>query len=278
VLLAAFVLLVHTQGSVPQSEAPRLEINTALMLSTFHLQAPSTTTGEIATGTGLVVGRTCKADPTMGATTLVTAAHVFEKMAGDNLIVQVHVKKPDGSWQRVPHLVRIRENGRPLWVQHPDADVAAIYVSLPEGALPQFLPVELFATDKTLTELEIHPGDAVLAVGFPHGVEANTYGFPILRSGRIASFPLFPQADVKTFLVDMEVFPGNSGGPVYLWDRNRLYGGGVHVGEVSLLMGIVTDTIFAKQPPDTRLVLARVLHAKFVLDVVAMLPERPCGK
>jgi S1-C subfamily serine protease len=248
------------------------------MLSTFHLQAPSTTPGEVATGTGVVVGRTCKTDPTMGAATLVTAAHVLEKMAGDDLVVQVHIKRPDGTWQKVPHPLKIRENGRPTWVRHSEADVAAMYVSLPEGALTQFLPAELFATDKVLTELEIHPGDEVFALGFPHGVEANVFGFPILRSGHIASFPLLPQAEVRTFLVDMEVFPGNSGGPVYLWDRNRLYGGGVHVGEVSLLMGIVTDTILAKYPPDTRLVLAQVLHAKYVLDVVAMLPERSCGK
>jgi len=249
------------------------------MQSTFHLQGPSKNSGQIAVGSGVVVGRPCPNVPDRAAYTLVTASHVLDEIAGDDLLILVRLKSPDGTWRKVRHFIKIRSaDGKPLWLKHPDADVAVMYVNLPEGSVPEFLPAALFATDPILEQFEIHAGDEVFALGFPLGVEANQYGFPVLRSGRIASFPLLPQKAVKTFLVDMEVFPGNSGGPVYLWDRNRSYGGGVHVGEVRFLMGIVRGTVFARDPPGTRLVIADVVHANFVLEAISMLPEPSCSK
>jgi hypothetical protein len=42
------------------------------------------------------------------------------------------------------------------------------------------------------------------------------FGFPILRAGRIASYPILPTADTKTILLDFPVLPGNSGGRLIL--------------------------------------------------------------
>ena len=56
----------------------------------------------------------------------------------------------------------------------------------------------------------------MMALGFPQGLSANPAGFPILRSGRVASYPLGPSTAFPTFLLDFRVFPGNSGGPVWL--------------------------------------------------------------
>lgn len=277
--MAIELLLVLAQAASPPPAQRELEINTALMQSTFHLQGPSKTTGEIAVGSGVVVGRPCAGVPGKGAYTLVSVSHVLEQIAGEDLLILVRLKNPDGTWRKVRHFVKSRTpGGKPLWLKHPDADVAVMYVNLPEGAVPECLPAAMFATDAVLQEFEIHPGDEVFALGFPLGVEANQYGFPVLRSGRIASYPLLPQKSIKTFLVDMEAFPGNSGGPVYLWDRNRSYAGGTHIGEVRFLMGIVRGTVFARDPASTRLVIAEVVHANFVLEAISLLPEPACSK
>ena len=63
----------------------------------------------------------------------------------------------------------------------------------------------------------------MMALGFPRGLAANAAGFPILRSGRVASYPIAPAKIFPTFLLDFSVFPGNSGGPVFMTqvDRHR---------------------------------------------------------
>ena len=43
----------------------------------------------------------------------------------------------------------------------------------------------------------------------------------IRASGRIASYPITPTSKTRTFLLDFEVFEGNSGGPVFLYERIR---------------------------------------------------------
>jgi hypothetical protein len=60
-----------------------------------------------------------------------------------------------------------------------------------ESDLPR-LATDLLATDRELKKFRVHPGDTVAFLGYPHRVEANEAGFPVLRSGAIASFPLIP--------------------------------------------------------------------------------------
>ena len=66
-------------------------------------------------------------------------------------------------------------------------------------------------------QIEVAPGSAgprtILSMG---RVSADAAGFPILRSGRVASYPLAPASVFPTFLMDFSVFPGNSGGAVFM--------------------------------------------------------------
>lgn len=221
-----------------------VEINTVLMERTYHIQGPGVQSGEIITGTAFVVGTPCPSS-SRSAHTMLTAAHVLEKVSGEELLLDARVPGKDGAWQRVKHFIRIRDGAKPKWVQHDRADIAALYITLPNPGPPAIVVQDFFATDALLEKYEIHPGDEVFALGFPLGAEGTASGLPILRSGRIASYPILPTPVVGTFLVDMEVFPGNSGGPVYLWDRHRTYGGSIQLGEVRLLVGLVTGTVFA---------------------------------
>ena len=144
------------------------------------------------------------------------------------------------------------------------------------------LPVDILATDETLKKYQIHPGDNLAALGYPHRIEANEAGFPILRSGTIASYPLTPTRVNKTFLLSINSFEGDSGGPVYLVDSNRMIGGKKQAEEVRLIVGLVTGQLFldeeAKMIYGTtkmrhRMGLAIVVPATFVRQTIERLPR-----
>jgi S1-C subfamily serine protease len=144
-------------------------------------------------------------------------------MQGDTATLHLRRKVDADTWIRVLHPVPIRSNGQPLWKKHPAADIAVMYVSLPKDDSRPLLSTDVLADDKMLADFEIHPGDDLACLGYPFGQEANEAGFPVLRSGKIASYPLLPTSKTKTFLFDFRVFRGNSGGPVYFVASNRSY-------------------------------------------------------
>jgi len=276
-LLALAIALA--QASAPSAADHKFDINSALIQSTFRLQGASKEPNGLTIGTGIVVGRSC-GEPAAGkaAYTLVTAAHVLQQINDDTLYILARLKNSDGTWIKKTCSVKIRDQNGDRWKKHPDADIAAMYISLPEGAVPALLSTEFFATDHTLEQLEVRSGDRVQAMGFPLGVEANASGFPILRSGRIASFPLLPQSRTKTFLVHMDAFSGDSGGPVYLLGRNRQSQGATRADEVRLFMGIITSNVSSTISPNTRMPFTQAVHANFVLETIEMLPPPPCAK
>jgi hypothetical protein len=96
-----------------------------------------------------------------------------------------------------------------------------MYLSIPLDLGFKVITLKMFADGDALKEYEIKPGDEVRCLGFPLGVASNDAGFPVRRSGRIASHPILPTEKTKSFLLDFRVFKGNSGGPVYFVERYR---------------------------------------------------------
>ncbi len=180
--------------------------------------------------------------------------------------------------------VQIRKEGKDLWKKHPDVDLAAIYVKLPEKVIPTLIPMALLLTDQKISEFEISPGAELLCLGYPFGAEANSEGFPILRSGKIASYPLLPTKKTKSFLFDFSVFRGNSGGPVYLYEKAPIYGGSMHAGTIQGIMGVVTsernvtqqtEQLYERRETVTPLALGEVIHASFIEELIKSLPDHP---
>src|SRR3546814_20200686 len=85
----------------------------------------------------------------------------------------------------------------------------------------------------------------MMALGFPRGLAANQAGFPILRSGRVASYPIAPAKIFPTFLLDFSVFPGNSGGPVYMRNQDHRAAGAERDGvtDVEFIAGLLTHHV-----------------------------------
>lgn len=246
------------------------DLNVLLMGSTFRIAGPTRGEGKFSVGTVFFVGRPLKSNPSRASYVMVTAAHVLQDINGDEAVLWLRRKKADGTFESLEHRLRIRSKGAPLWTQPPGTDVAVMYTPLPDEAHVVLLSRDLLATDQMVTQYEVHPGDELLSLGFPFGLAANDAGFPILRSGKIASYPLVPARKYPTFLYDFQVYEGNSGGPVY-YTGSRAYGGRA-AQPVNFIAGLVSQHAVIN---GQRIQLAAVVPAQFIRDAIDSLPEPP---
>lgn len=220
--------------------------------------------GRATVGTGFIV----KATAADGSprTILITANHVLAQMPRDKASVGFRVRDDQGDWRFAPVSVRIRDaDGDPIWTRHPTQDVAGI--ELPAGVTEEGLPAAELPGARALHALGIEPGDEMMVLGYPRGFSANSAGFPILRAGRVASFPLSPADRYPTYMLDFSVFGGNSGGPVYVVvtgpPENPL-----PTGPGVMITGILTQQI--KFEGD-RLEIGNVTQAEFIEETMALM-------
>jgi hypothetical protein len=113
--------------------------------------------------------------------------------------------------------------GRPLWCGHPDPDidVAILPFDFPELRVKERLSELLFSSQHSAYRLEemrelVSEGDEVFILGFPLGAVGSFRNAPVVRRGCIAQVQELYSGHADSYLVDAEVFPGNSGGPVVL--------------------------------------------------------------
>jgi V8-like Glu-specific endopeptidase len=215
--------------------------------------------GSGAVGTGfVVVAPGANGEP---RTILITAEHVFERMPRDKVKVGFRAADEEGGWRYAPVGIRIRDaEGDPLWTAHPVQDIAAI--PLPSGIARVAVPATRLATSQNLAAFAVAPGDEMMVLGYPRGFSANAAGFPVLRAGRVASYPFAPPSRYPTFLLDFSVFAGNSGGPVYII---RSVNGRAPRLTVT---GIVTQELRLKHD---RLEIGNVTHATYIAETLALM-------
>jgi S1-C subfamily serine protease len=194
------------------------DLSVDLIQATVQLEQPLGD-GSRTVGTGFLIA---DKDPDgRPRTILITAGHVFDRMPSVSAKIGYRVQSKDGAWRYDPQTLKIRDGDHPLWVKHGTRDVAAIVVEAPPEFAKAAIPLAWLAQDDTFGKYALGPGDEMMALGFPRGLSANPAGFPILRSGRVASYPLAPATAFPTFLMDFSVFPGNSGGPVFMAEGAR---------------------------------------------------------
>jgi hypothetical protein len=158
---------------------------------------------------------------------LVTAAHVLENFKGEQ--VRLILRKPKGpdEIEMMTWPFRIRNGDKPVWVKHRETDVAALAIDPPAELRPKTLPVDILATADAWKTIDFEPGDLIRLVGYPHAMlfEPNSQGYPTTRLGAIAGFPLKPSEKSRMFLIDCNVFEGDSGGPIYFLGEKPADGG-----------------------------------------------------
>lgn len=243
------------------------DLSADLMKATVQIEQPLGA-GTRTVGTGFLISA-----PTIDGTprvVLVTASHVLDKMPGAQARIGYRNLTPDGVWRYAPQPLKIRNQDAPVWTRHPARDVAVMEITAPAEFAKAAIPLAWLATDQTFDENAVGPGDELLALGFPRGLAANPAGFPILRAGRVASYPLVPAANNPTFLLDFAVFSGNSGGPVYMAQSARRRPGADPVHGAQFIAGLLTQQV---ELGGERLQIGIVTHARFIREAIALLDD-----
>lgn len=246
-----------------------VDLSVDLIKATVQLEQPLAN-GSRTVGTGFLIADA--APDGKPRVVLITAAHVFEQMPSMTARIGYRVQGSDRVWRYDPEALKIREGDHPLWVKHPTRDVAAMVVEAPEEFVRAAIPLNYLAKDDTFSDFNLGPGDEMMALGFPRGLSANPAGFPILRSGRVASYPLTPSTDFPTFLLDFAVFPGNSGGPVFMAQADRRRPGANETQDLQFIAGVLTQQV---ELSGERLEIGIVTHAKFIRETLAMIDQAP---
>jgi len=243
-----------------------VDLSVDMIKATVQIEQPNPN-GTRTVGTGFLLS-----DPTPDGRpriVLVTAAHVFDTMPGAEARIGYRFQDADGGWRYSPQPFAIRSaRGQPKWTKHPARDVAVMEVKAPPEFAKAAIPLNWLAGDDTFNRFGVEPGDEMEALGYPLGLAANQAGFPILRSGRVASYPLAPSAEFPTFLLDFTVFPGNSGGPVYLDQPERKPRGSNQTEDAQFIAGILTQQV---ELSGDRLQIGIVTHARYIREAVEML-------
>lgn len=205
-------------------------------------------------------------------TVLVTAGHVLDRMTGREARVGWRSETIGGAWRFDPEPLAIRDAGdQPLWTRHPDRDIGVMTIQAPDVFARAAIPLAWLAGPEMFDEAQVGPGDEMLTLGFPHGLSANRAGFPILRTGRIASWPLTPITAFPTFLLDFAVFPGNSGGPVF-WTPAARKTASDQEPDHPYVAGMLTQEV---RVDDERLSIGVVAHAEDIRATIAHLDAAP---
>jgi hypothetical protein len=203
---------------------------------------------------------------------LVSAAHVFDDFKGADATLILRGLGKDGGLVRKEVTLPIRDSKKALWTRHPEQDVGAISVNLPEGVDVKPFRLEQIADEKWAAERKIRVGKDVCIPCFPAQVEANDVGWPILRKGSIATHPLTPLASAKKMFVDYSHFGGDSGAPVVLYE-----------GKEPIVVGLViamqrqtdkSSTPFEERTVHTPLGLAIAVQSPFVRETIELLQKK----
>jgi trypsin-like peptidase len=134
-------------------------------------------------------------------------------------------------------------------IRHPDpeVDLVAIGVAIfldecpkQQGWTPYFicLPPTMILEDAAWSDLE--PVEEVTMVGYPVGLADQHNNLPIVRRGITATPASVNYQGKQEFLVDMAVFPGSSGSPVFLLNEGAFTNrGGLSFGTRFILLGVL---------------------------------------
>ncbi len=250
-----------------EAPAPPPAFTEAVIRATVQIDQPIAGTGRRHTATAFLV----EAPRPDGRprTVMVTAAHVLEQMPADEARLAWRFEIAPGEWRRELAPIAIRVNGAGRWTRHPEQDIAVMEITAPAEFARAAIPLAWLGDAETPERLRLRPGDEMLTVGYPGGLSSNPAGFPILRVGRAASFPIAPVRSFPLFLLDFRVFAGNSGGPVFVTDET-----GPGAPRPPVIVGVLTRQT---EQDGRAFELGVIAHAVFVRETLALL-DRTRGR
>ena len=172
-------------------------------------------------GTGFIVGHFIKEDDD-GAknylTFLVTNKHVLK--GKPNIVVRF---EHSDRAKVIDYPVNLNDEKGSIWVGNPadSVDVAAFHVNHEVLANDKAVLSYFSLTDHAMGIAEmadagVSEGDGIFVLGFPMGIVSDQSMYVISRLGSIARIRDVLQGKESSILIDANIFPGNSGGPVII--------------------------------------------------------------
>lgn len=135
---------------------------------------------------------------------LVTNRHVID--GPGELLVRLNGREEATLWHPDP------------WITHPDPTVdvavAPLHVAENEEFRRWFLSDHNMYSRPDLERVGFMEGDEVYTMGFPLGLIGEQRNYVIVRQGIVARIRDWYDGHSDTILIDAQVYPGNSGGPV----------------------------------------------------------------
>ncbi|MBN8422118.1 MAG: trypsin-like peptidase domain-containing protein [Verrucomicrobia bacterium] len=193
--------------------AGRMNGSEKMMWSTY----PLATFGGAATG--FVINHRDARAPGGRVPVVFTSVHVLETMGKGPLIIGFRM--PDATGEARVALLAFNPpkpaGKKKFYVRHPDFDIAAFALHIPpEIAARADVPSCLKENSLSRNGKALHVGEEVSFLGYPEVLPGTDGAFPLLRSGRVASYPLGTSQAHGRFLINSDVYPGDSGAPVFI--------------------------------------------------------------
>jgi hypothetical protein len=194
---------------------------------------------------------------------LVTSAHVLSVAPHGPYFVAARIPARAGGSPDVAILeFQILSGKEPAYVKHPRHDVAAVDLRMPaeiasQISLPSFVNETAIAT----RDGEPHVGEEISLLGFPKVFPGTEGAFAVLRGGKIASYSAGPPRSREKFLVNANVYAGDSGGPVFAARGRR----------TPKLLGLLTERI---GPKSGAVPLAVAVNATVIRETLELLAQR----
>ncbi|HEY1082735.1 MAG TPA: serine protease [Prosthecobacter sp.] len=155
-----------------------------------------------------------------------TSTHVLESIGDGPVVVSLRVRDEGSGEARVVMLGFVPPKARGknvFYVRHPRHDLAAFSLHIPPEHSWLLKTHSCLRTGSILRKGRLlRTGDEVSFLGYPEVLPGTGGAFPILRSGRVASYPVGTSQSGGRFLINADVYPGDSGAPVFLAAEKRL--------------------------------------------------------
>ncbi|MBC8277261.1 MAG: trypsin-like peptidase domain-containing protein [FCB group bacterium] len=200
-------------------------------------------------GTGVLFGLP---DDTLNIPMLVTAKHVFIDTSKnwEPTSLQIRFKwfeeRPFDEYLGIT--IDLKDGTNKLWFSHPNAeiDLACLPLIIPiyeaGGDKINIIPSEDFACADDIFE-----GASVFVLGYPGAIGGAFLTKAIVRQGIISWIsPVDPESNY--ILIDCNIFPGNSGGPVLKIPTGIDRHGSFKIGGKVKLLGIVSKNYLETLP------------------------------
>ncbi|MBS0375316.1 MAG: hypothetical protein JSR73_12115 [Proteobacteria bacterium] len=150
---------------------------------------------------------------------LITCRHNFlgeDRQPAKEILMRLNLKSGEPKDFTLP----LSEGGRLFWAGHPnpDVDIAAFCLGgdqiREKEVSEKFLRSDLAWTVAQMREAGVSEGDGAFVLGYPLGEMSRGRQRPVCRSGCFARIQDCYDDPSQPYLVDAQVFPGNSGGLV----------------------------------------------------------------